>query len=708
MTISLPSATQPAHLCYTRQAWAGTWIERPLLECLFIAENAAPSHGSARFSYRYGIGMLPAIGSSSEDSALTTKTRPDLKGHYVRVDVTGFGSWWGIITDVDDSAHGLISTVPSGVQNLTAMSLTWLLEHAPAVTQSKCKTAGGNVTINRAIPFNGGTGNGESRGSRVTWKNYDPASELFCSQFDSENLQAWKASSAIRYLLENFSPKNASDAVLIQFVLSPLSLQYLDYELPQVDYHGSNLWQILGRLIDRRRGLVWYASVNSGSNQVVINVVSQNASPLMLDDSIVPANSNQQAYNFETAVNVKSANVATTLHSYYDQIVVEGERVGSVFTVRPQTNFEPDWTEAEQTEYDSGASSQTGFSALSNGDKEASNMDARAVDKLSAVYSWWRLKRDWNGRGDTGPDSAEVGFVFPVYNDDGTIDSSKAADVFMAGLRIETYVPLRAGTDYETVAITAETGESDSREADYLAPIVFFQADPIVAADTDDAGWVHAERLNQSADAGSSKRQYQYSIDVSVREDACGFVFRTVGAPQHFIASDLFTSQGSYEDVPSAEGIESDQWAATVYVLADDYCSGVWPPKATLANLDLVRQLRLKVQGAHLDYVVPGTVVGVKYGALKITEDGGHVRDDRKRLRDLAKLAFAWYGVKRRTLNLSFDGMVSGFSIGTLITTIGSGATLETINTVVTSVSYDLKRGATQLHTQFGEMDFAA
>jgi hypothetical protein len=704
MTASLPTATQPASLCYTRTAWASPWVETPLLECTSFADQAAPSHAAATFTYRYGKAILQAIGSRPKDNSVATIAKPDLKGKYVRVDVSGFGSFYGIITDVDDAAAGLLDGVPTGIQNATAMSLTWLLEHAPAVTESIVRTASGTAKISRALPFNGGTTAGK-RGGAVTWKNYDTDQQCFTSQLSSTPPKAWKAADAIRYLFENFSPKNAAGSQLVKFQLAAAAAQFLDYELPQFDYHGTNLWELLNRLVDRRRGLVWFASVNTNQNAIEINVVSQNATPLQLSNSIVPANPNRSAYNFETAINIKNANVATTLHSFYDQIVVEGDRVGSVFTVRPNAAFEPDWTEDEKDEYNAGASGQTGFSALSNGDKEAANMDVRAIDKLSSVFSWWRLKTGWNGKGDTDP-GAWVGFAFPKLEDDGSMNSAEAAPVFVPGLRIESYIPLRAGTDY-TGTITPETGEADGREADYLAPIVLFQVTPIISADTDDAGWIHSERLNQAADAGSSKRQFQYSVDVSVRDDACGIVLRTVGAPQHFIAMDEFTAEGSYEEIPSAEGIDSDKWLATIYVLGDAFCRGVWPETSALGNLDLVRQLRIKAQNSHFDYIVPGTIVGTRYGALKKCASGGLLRDDRKRLTDHARLAYSWFGQQRKTLSLSFDGIVAGFNVGNLITTIGAGATLQTINTVITCVRYDLKRGSMQLHTQFGEMDFS-
>lgn len=708
MTTDLYTISEPSCICHTKQSWAGDWVEETLLECLSIVDQAAPGHSSAQFRYRYGRALLPPIGSFLGDRVATDKPRPDLKGWYVRVTVTGLGYWWGIITDVDDSPDGLLydppnAPVPTGTQTLTAFGLTWLLDQAKPIRQSVIKVAGGTAIINRALPFNGGTDGGRKRKAHVAWKNYDLADECFTSQEETAEPLAWSAINAVEYVLAEFPPLDSTDSVLIAFELAAGAASYLDYELPQIEYHGMTPWRLLNTLIDRRRGLVWWATIES--DVVKINIASQNAEDVELSDSTVDANPNTMAYNFETASNIKASNIGTTLQVYYDQIITEGERTGSVFTVRPETNFEPDWTSAEETVYNDGATAQTGFSSLSDADKYAANMDARANDKLDPVFSWWRLRPDWNGRSDTDPTSGSAPYAFPLLSENSEVTLAESNDYYVAGLRIENYVPMRAGANY-TGAITPETAQDDERDADFIPPLALFKAQIVNSGDATDAGWVYAERLNQGIEGDSEKRPYKYSIDVSVRDDAPGLIFRTSGAPQHFIAEELFVPDSSYEAIPTGEGIESESWLATVYMLGDDFAQGCWPLSSALPTLDLVRQLVLKVPNTFLDYIVPGTIVGAKAGALLKTTAGGWLRDDRTRLRDIAKLAHTWYGTERRTLNLAFRGIVSGFDIGTLITTIGSDSTLETINTVITSVTYDLKSGTTSLNTQFGEMDF--
>lgn len=439
------------------------------------------------------------------------------------------------------------------------------------------------------------------------------------------------------------------------------------------------------------------------SNAVKIVVWSQNQEAITLPSGgTLQANLNQVEYDFSDAVNIMNASVSTTLLTRYDQVLVTGERAGSVFTVKPGVNMEPDWSEEDETKYNEAATTLTGYSALSSADKHAANQDRRAADDLAKVFSWWRLNKEWDWK--TWNDTDPPRFAFPMINADGVEDTETTAILMRSGLRIEKYIPLRPHVDYYTAAITPTTTNTDIDESDYLPPIALLKVDALRA--TNDAGWVHCERLNAAGVAESTKRPFTHSVDLAVREDAPGLIMRTVGAPQHYLAEDLFVANDSAEDIPAGEGIDSEDWLATIYVLHDQFCRAQYPLDEDLPELDLVRQLQLVIPDAHLDFVIEGTVVAVEGGQLKKSTDGGILRDDREKLKDIARLAYEWYGQSRRTLNLSFREIVAGFDVGHLITSIGSGWTTTAINTCITSVSYDLTTGVTSITTQFGELDF--
>lgn len=703
MAISVPIVSESRPIVYTKTTWAGAWTEQPLMRALTVAVQAAPGHSSATLLWKYGSTKQPQIGDREADRVYTPIPRGDFLGNYVRIEFLN-QVWWGVIQDVEDDNQGLIDgTIPKGLQLYTAFGLTWFLDNGKPITQSKVKYVGGTHTIDRAIPFNGGT-DGSRRKNSVAWKNYDSTTKCFTDRGVSAAPIAWTAAAAIGYILDNFFPRNAAGDELVPFVLADDADSFLNYELPLVDYDGFTPWQLINRLVDHRRGLLLMTKVVDDTVQLVVR--SQNATAITLPSGgTIPANPDLMSYDFDNAVNVKSAKVSTTLVRKYDQIICLGERAGSVFTVAPGVNFEADWTSAQATTYNAGASALVGYSSLSNPDKAAANADRRAADDLDRVFSWWRASLSWNGRAWNVPSGGDPPFAFPSIDADGTVTTTTGANVQRGGLRVADFVPLRAGVDYTAAAITPDTDGTDDADADYLPPILFLKAAAIRSGGSD-AGWVHAERLNAAADLNSTKRPYNFSVDLQTREDSFGLKFRTQGAPQHFICRDLFTAPDSSDSVPLADSLTSTDWLATVYVQQDQFCRAQYPKQADLPSLDLIRPLLLRFENAFLDYVVPGSVLGVKAGELKTTSAGGFVRDDRKRLEDMARLAYAWHGQTRRILSLQFRGLTTGFEVGHLITTIGRGSNVRTINTAITSVQYDLDRGSMSVQTQFAEMDF--
>ena len=175
------------------------------------------------------------------------------------------------------------------------------------------------------------------------------------------------------------------------FVLADDADSYLGYELPAVAYEGLTPWQVIVRLVDRRRGLLLTTTVVDDKIQLVVR--SQNTTEITLPSgTTIPANPDTRSYNFDSAYNVKQPTVDTTLITKVDQVRCFGERAGSVFTVRPGSNFEADWTTAQKTTYDQGASVLGSYSILSGYDKAAAERMradltwARVVEEFEAVY----------------------------------------------------------------------------------------------------------------------------------------------------------------------------------------------------------------------------------------------------------------------------------------------------------------------------------
>ena len=702
---TLITASDIGHLCYTKSTWAASWVERSLLVCRTLSDAVAPSHSTATLFQLYGRQQwTSAIGTRPKDTAETTVPKPNYLGHYVKVVTTNGLTWYGVIVETDDAQDGTLDGVPTGRVSMTAMGLSFLLERAEPINRSKFKTASGTDFIEQAIPFNAGS-DGRLGRSRLATGNYDSTSKCFTDKTVTSGAQRWKAKDAFDYLGREFAPKDYTGSKRIPLFLSAASAACLDYEIPRIDYAGQNLWQVFNQLVDRRRGLVMYTLIN-GANQLELVVDSSSTSQISLPSgSIVPANRNKRTYTFDGAVNIDDSRVRTSAIQQYDQVLCRGENVGAVFTVAPTAStgqIIPDWGTSESDDYNAACSGDTNYGSLTDTEKAASNADYRARDDLSRVFSWWRLDTTWDGKGhNDGATNQPAAFAF--YEDTGEPRETIVGSYWIDGLRFADYMPLRPGVDYSG-AVTADTDSSDDEQRDYLAPAVFFQLEAI-GTTTGDDGWVYAEHVNRAVDSGDTKREYQWSVQVIIRDDVPGLILQVVGGQQHFIAQDEYTANGTYENIPSNEGVNLRSFLATVYMPLQWPVTARYPANNVVTSGDVKRVLTLNVPDCWLDWLVPGTVVSVSSGELQQT-DGGWLRDDRDRLRDIAKLAYSWYSQPRRSLALSFRAITSGFAVGQLVTSITQAGSTQQINTVITSIELDLEQGRTTLNTSFAELDF--
>lgn len=708
MPADLQIVNEISHLCYTRSTWASTWTERPLLECLRLTDALAPSHGSAEFSIVYGTGLMPEIGSRPADDVPTVLPKPDYLDHYVKVVLSTGVTWHGIIVEQDDQQLGVLDGVPSGMITYTALALTFLFERSEPLRKSVVLDADDKkITINVAIPFNGGS-DGRTDRTRVAAANYEPTKKCFTDRTLTAEPKRWTARNAFEYLLQEFPLKNANGTALMQVTLSTESKACLEYELPEFAYHGMTFWEIFTKLVDRRRGLMLYAKITN-TDQLSLVVDSSAKTQITLPStSVIPANRNQRSYEFDTATNVGRVSIGKSAMQKYDQVEVIGEQVGVVFTVSPELGangqMDWDWEAALEEEYEDGASAETGFAALTTEQKAAANADFRAADRFAPVYSWWRLRSGWDGKGKNRISGGSNKPAVITVKENGDLDLTKVAPFWVDGLRFADFVPMRPGIDYRT-DVTTETDADDEHQKDYLAPMVFVQLNPVnTESGSADAGWVHAERINAALKTGATEREYEWAIQLKARRDGPGLILEVVGAPQHYAAVDWFSGDAGIDPVPANQGVNTRNWLATVYMPLQQHVRGVYPKPDDVESGDVKKVLQIYLPNCHVDYLIEGTVVAVKGGALQTTE-GGHLRDDRRRADDLAKLAFQWYGETRQTLNMGFRGIAEGFSVGQLVTSVKQDGVTQTVNTVISAVTLDLKGLSSSVATNFSELD---
>lgn len=696
------------HTVYTRDTWGASWMERPHLYCDFLQLAAGPTVTSAQLQYRYGVGMRPGESSFAEVPPL------EVVDHFVKVEVDQGDEadpivWIGRIKDESDERHGAAiieaedeeeeeTRIPSGVQYFAAYGMEVELDRV-ILDRSRVQLGEGEQEISRALAFN--CGQGDSR--EVVVGNATPADgaeEL--GEFDTKIFAAslatavkWNAQTILEYLFAYFSPRDAVGELQIQFKLFG-QLTAIDWHEPRLDVHGRTLLEVLNGLIDRRRLASYRVWVNDDTGIVVVDVFS------LADESIdltggksIPANLSQKTLDFDRAFDIRRAAVRTAAIHQVDEVLCRGERRGGCCTVSAvDGTLVKDWTDAQQTAYNTGASAEAGYGALRRDEKQARNAAVRETDLLTRVFSYFRLPDDWDGFANDGEAGEIPSPVCPKLDADGN-PTAQTVNFWAAGQQLESRLPLLASRDY-TASVTSP---ADSTPTGSLSePLPCFALQLIGTNRYQYVDKLATESFDQVA-------PLTWSASCRVQDFAPGIVLKVNQAgQQHQLARTQFTPADD-TDIPGDVDWQNNL-IATVFLLADEHVEARYPDELDLPAGATKRTMLIRVPNTRLDYVVPGTVVGLSNnGALQRTAAGGFVRDDRPRLKGLAQAYFHWYGTYRQILDLTYRQLTGLFVIGDLITEIGAADSLETINTVVSSVRIDLIAGTTSIQTQFDELD---
>lgn len=685
-------ADEVSAVCYLRQSWADPWKQVPDLQCLRLVDQAGPSHATASFLWRYGSSLRQAIGDRPPDKSWTTVPTVDLSRLYVKVVLSNGLCWYGVLIDSEETSLGVADGVKTGSQLITAFGLSWLLDEKP-IRESEVWVDGvGLGKVGIVLPFNGGTG--ERLGGRVV-NNRDSGLRVFGVDDSLGGPKAWDAGDALVYLLLFFGPRDAEDQLLLPWNVDADD-DLLQYKLLPFDYTGKTLWQTLNMVVDRRRGLGVRFEVLPDESEVYLRVFSQFTEPTRLPDgTVLPGNPNLISLDISDANNILDVDLVRSAVHEVDQIRVIGERRGSVFSVYPAVQMEPDWESEEVDTYNAARSGDTGYDSLTDKEKAIANATFRADDKLRNVFTQWRLKKDWDGL-------ANGEIVFPKVKHGLVIPDLEAGPSphWPPGLRLESRTPLVITEDYTGELTAVEVPDPDDR----LPMMVWFNHE---LAERMDAG---GDVLADQAEEGGR----QWSVQVRVMTSAAGLRLEVVGGQQHYIAEDLYVENGTYEKIEEKHhAVGHTSWVATVYMQQQEHVAVVWPLSSETEKEggDSKRVLEIKAPGAHLDYLVPQTVVGVDHPldgtSVYETAEGGWVRDNRDRMSTIGRLAWRYYGQVHNKLTLSWRSIAVPARIGWLVEKLSEHDLEHDVNTVVTSLEIDLQRQTTRIQTSFAEMDFS-
>lgn len=652
-------------------------------------------------------------------------------------------TWYGVV-EVDQRDVQGSTRDPTGRQTFIAWGLARLLERV-TVDRSLVDYVddeGGTheVEIGVGLPFNVRERGFmvPDRGNRMHREAIESDGYLFADTADRS--EEWNAEQAVEYLLENFPPKNLDGDTLIECVLHSHGEHLLDWYDITVPTDRRTVKDLLDEIINRRRGVGYWCDFDTDT--LIVNVFSFLDKELELaaatastERKVIGANEEQRRLNFERSFDIESAIVRNLSTTVYDVIHVEGERKTATATLdfadveRDRTTLEdvrklgkyqfvPDWETAQETKYLKAGVADADYAGLDLVQKTERNAYIRSQDALAHVYARFKVHRDWNQH----LDDPNIPFIrYSVFrkNDDETDPDTQ----WVWGLRIFPTTVFRQGVDYSGSKIADGLPEAASfvgpdgvkTERPFLPMILAVPIDSL-----EGTKWVNGERLNATAsyeDGGG-----RWALSVRALHHAPVINISVTGGPQHFIALDQFsdptstlgvTSVGDVDERDNPEtnhGLNFTAFKLTLSFEAQGYVTEtVELDRKDAPRTRQKRELFIKLHDARADYVVPQTIVAIENGGQVVSESGGYVRDDRPRMKAIAKAASQWYGTERQTLALRFKQIRDFVHVGDLIVDVGETYNRQDVKTTVTAVSYDFSGDVpmTELETSYADLDFS-
>jgi hypothetical protein len=671
--------------CYTSPSVLNAvWTERDWLRCEKLSVVAGPDIDQASFSM--DVGYFPHRSDSPFDLPLLGAgiIEPlELNREYVKVEILDEndevgGTWFGRLAteeqqvsvvnkNVDEtvSPDGTIE-VKTGVQQLTAFGLLWELEHT-YIDGSYVKDSAGTGVINteRGIPFNfvERAGGFVLRGNHATVDGND----VFSWKPFSDN--QWTAGTAIAYLCRNFPPKNATGNESLPLDYDGAALDWYDISL---ETDRRSVKSILDELVNRRRlAGYWLQCEEIGSSVfATIRVFTFTEADITVGSDTIPGNTDQIEIILRGDPLLAESSVRNVQTHVADRVVVEGGPITATISLT--------WDEMQKGW---GSADETAYLAAAGGSDEDTNTLVRSRDAWRDVFSRFVAHDDFGGvtQGYNVTVQPE-GIPLPV--EDADVD----ALFLLPGDPSPWRFPARRFLDYTTI--------KDDVTDEFRRPFVLFPSD---------GKYVFAEQ--------ASVGDRNFSCNVSMLHDTLGMrleVNRAGGnsllAVGHVGGANAFPDELDPE-VADNMAFDYEEAILTGTVEWDDRVGYEVVINATTDGSERVQ--RIMVEDARLDFVLPGTITDIDDAGALVISTGEVLTDDRSRLRTIATSAAQWYGSPRKAITLAYHSLKQFVTIGQIVTDLVTNEHVESVNTPITGIAFDFRKGGTTIETAYAEADFS-
>lgn len=694
------------HRVYKKASWTDQWAiqSEDGLYCDWFKFACSPDANEAQLSRNFGPQIMGA-----NDLGFVNRNPLDIEGEYIKVEISqdpivpfqSVRNWVGVVVKTTEQRWGKQGpTGEIGRQIFECRGLEFLLQRT-IVDTAHVETEDDEEEIGRAIGFNMGSGH-TTESVRIGNRSEDLggndayifAQTISDEPYRDEDAGLWSGQDIATYLLHYHPPRDRTLAQVVPFDLDDADgMEILAKFFPAQPAHEKSVKEILDELIDRRRIMTWWLETDPDDDRPSVRVATFNQTDLTLPSgAVIPANPNQTTWYTDDEGLIVDFQTVKDDSSMFHQVIARGEPLGVCFTiVNEEDCMEADWDPALETQYRNAASDAPGYGALEDWQKDSANQAMRNTDRFKKVYRYFRVPPDWDG----------VASGREVFRDPHA-PTEVGLPVWMAGLRFGSMLPLLTESDYGNVtSVTSEMLEGSKPEYRRPFAVIYdFDADRYYTMDKMSYG--------QELDDGLRTNGRSWSANLRMQDDGFGVVVDAQGTYQHILAKDDFTAIDGQDFYDDAEALDWRAISCTVFCEFDGFAEAKYPETIT-SDDDAIRRIVFSVPNARLDYLAPETIIGVdNEGALQRCTSGGYVRDDREKLKDVARSAYEWYSAPRRSINATIRTLIAPVQLGHLITNVGSVNTQVVSNSVVTSLTFNLLQNEITVQTQFAQLDVSA
>jgi len=666
--------------------------------------------------------------------------------------------------------EGLGNELPAGSQLITCSGLRYLLDRKVIGNAAVLSRDSGAAipddelaaaqVIDWAPDFNRSAQSGDLLGNKsfpplfVNGVETDPVfsedRDPFDAIFNDPDLYVWGDPEKVQYLLRFQQPVRSLDETVIdqynligdeepRFVCNDYRRLYGIGRV--TEQAGRTIADILDELASPEMGIGWYvhcdkAMADSGG-QPEIRFVSRFGEDVTVGNAVVvlgPANvvSPSLMQNRKAgAVSIQDSFTRT-----FSRVRCVGERMRSVFTVSAfvgDANLATDWSGAIHSEYDAGVSiSNTLYASLDESDKATYNDRRRDDSYFDGVLSRFAVEKSWDWLSVFGGPNFDPPIdpivhnpfpVVPMVDEYGQIVRSQDSNPWKRGREFLTSLPMFVGFDYAnpddaTANVAANryspnawpprlrVGQTVTGEP--MRPLVFC-ADHYIETDIKQFRNVETPAGGRHAVVRNIKDLLALDVRFNPRHWMSRGIWALVAEPSRVNPDDTNIDEKTGQS-PSQNSTEYGSIIATVAIETDEVLQVIVDNPlaigATGVNAFLEREMVVSVRDAHLWYMVPRTVVGVRSSDSKLAHAYdvdpndpdqqvgrnimGVLRNDAVTLDRVAQVAIAWHGVVRRSAVIPFTNHVPAYGVGDYIDVFDKDKVYETrINSIVARVIYN-------------------